>query len=73
MGLAGDLRRVAGMDRRLAEAARMGFSEAVVPAGCGKPPEGIRALESATVNDALRAVLALAGTSPSIPAGKGVR
>ncbi|MCB0931948.1 MAG: DNA repair protein RadA [Mycobacterium sp.] len=73
VGLAGDLRRVAGMDRRLAEAARMGFSEAVVPAGCGKPPEGIRALESATVNDALRAVLALAGTSPSIPAGKGVR
>ena len=33
VGLAGDLRRVTGMDRRLAEAARLGFTSAVVPAG----------------------------------------
>jgi DNA repair protein RadA/Sms len=59
VGLAGDLRRVTGMDRRLAEARRLGFSVAVVPAGCGKPPEGLRTIESTTVNQALRAVLEL--------------
>lgn len=32
VGLAGELRRVPGADRRLAEAARLGFTEAVVPA-----------------------------------------
>ncbi len=32
IGLAGELRRVPGTDRRLAEAARLGFTEAVVPA-----------------------------------------
>ena len=32
VGLAGELRRVPGIDRRLAEAARLGFTEAVVPA-----------------------------------------
>ena len=31
VGLAGELRRVPGIDRRLAEAARLGFTEAVVP------------------------------------------
>lgn len=62
VGLAGDLRRVTGMDRRLAEAARLGFTTAVVPAGCGPTPPGLRTVESATINDALRAVLAVAGT-----------
>ena len=59
VGLAGDLRRVTGMDRRLAEAARLGFSVAVVPVGCGPAPHGLRTIESATVNDALRAVLTI--------------
>lgn len=31
VGLAGELRRVPGLHRRLAEAARLGFTEAVVP------------------------------------------
>jgi DNA repair protein RadA/Sms len=61
VGLAGDLRRVTGMDRRLAEAARLGFTTAVVPVGCGTPPTGLRTLESATINDALRAVLSITG------------
>ncbi len=73
VGLAGDLRRVTGMDRRLAEAARLGFSVAVVPVGCGAPPAGMRIIESATVNDALRAVLALdgRGTAPEPSANGG--
>ncbi|MBA8792740.1 DNA repair protein RadA/Sms [Friedmanniella endophytica] len=40
IGLAGELRRVPGTDRRLAEAARLGFTEAVVPAqGVGSDRE----------------------------------
>jgi DNA repair protein RadA/Sms len=66
VGLAGDLRRVTGMDRRLAEAARLGFTTAVVPAGCGSPPTGLRMRECATINDALRAVLSL--TTAAAPA-----
>lgn len=65
VGLAGDLRRVTGMDRRLAEAARLGFTTAVVPTGCGSPPDGLRTLESATINDALRTVLAITGSPGS--------
>lgn len=61
VGLAGDLRRVAGMGRRLAEAARLGFSLALVPAGCGPGPRGLETREVATINDALRAVLAISG------------
>jgi DNA repair protein RadA/Sms len=45
LGLAGEIRRVSGVQRRLAEAERMGFRRAVVPAGSvpapsGKPAEG---------------------------------
>lgn len=61
VGLAGDLRRVTGMDRRLAEAARLGFTTALVPAGAGSAPRGLRLLESATIGEALRAMVALTG------------
>ena len=59
VGLAGDLRRVTGMDRRLAEAARLGFTTALVPADCGPAPKGLRTLESATIGAALRAMMCL--------------
>ena len=59
VGLAGDLRRVTGMDRRLAEAARLGFTTALVPAGCGTAPKGLRMLESATISEALKAMTSL--------------
>ncbi len=35
VGLAGEIRRVTGLQRRLAEAERMGFRRAIVPAGSG--------------------------------------
>ncbi len=38
IGLAGEIRRVAGIPRRLAEAERMGFRRAVVPVGWGLQP-----------------------------------
>jgi DNA repair protein RadA/Sms len=41
IGLAGEIRRVTGIRRRLAEAGRMGFRRAIVPAGSDlTPPAG---------------------------------
>jgi DNA repair protein RadA/Sms len=38
VGLAGEIRRVTGIQRRIAEAERMGFRRAIVPAGSVSPP-----------------------------------
>ncbi len=54
VGLAGDIRRVTGMDRRLAEAARLGFGCAVVPAGVTSVPAGLRAIPADNIGMALR-------------------
>jgi DNA repair protein RadA/Sms len=43
VGLAGEVRRVSGVQRRLAEAERMGFRRAIVPAGSGGLPRSERA------------------------------
>lgn len=56
VGLAGDLRRVTGMDRRLAEAARLGFSSAVVPPGVTAIPAGLRTIPADNIGAALRAL-----------------
>lgn len=56
VGLAGEVRPVTGAHRRLAEAARLGFTRAVVPPGvlgAGPVPEGLRLLEVATVGEAV--------------------
>jgi DNA repair protein RadA/Sms len=45
IGLAGEVRRVTGVERRLAEAARLGFTHALVPPGSGTGPAGIRITE----------------------------
>jgi len=58
VGLAGEVRRVAGVERRVAEAARLGFGRAVVPAGCDvRAQAGMRVVEVAEVTAAIRAVL----------------
>ncbi|MCT7657932.1 DNA repair protein RadA [Mycobacterium deserti] len=54
VGLAGDLRRVTGMDRRLAEAARLGFTVAIVPPGVKSVPAGLRAISADNIGAALR-------------------
>ncbi|CAN5418750.1 DNA repair protein RadA [soil metagenome] len=66
VGLAGDLRRVTGMDRRLAEAARLGFDTAVVPPGA-KVPKGMHALEVASMSAALKVMLRIAVKPASKP------
>ena len=56
VGLAGDVRRVGGVGRRLAEAARLGFSRALVPAGSGvAAPPGLTVTEVDTLGRALAA------------------
>ncbi|BBY45454.1 DNA repair protein RadA [Mycolicibacterium celeriflavum] len=54
VGLAGDLRGVTGMDRRLAEAARLGFTSAVIPPGVTSVPAGLRAITADDIGSALR-------------------
>jgi DNA repair protein RadA/Sms len=61
VGLSGEVRPVPGVQRRLAEAARLGFTAAIVPVGSGRPPDGMKVLEALDVDTALRAVSALAG------------
>jgi DNA repair protein RadA/Sms len=53
VGLAGDLRQVTGMERRLAEAARLGFTTALVPDGVYTVPKGIYAMHARTIDEAL--------------------
>jgi DNA repair protein RadA/Sms len=62
VGLAGDLRRVSGMDRRLAEAARLGFGCAVVPAGVTAVPAGLRPLPADNIQAALRVLRQISQT-----------
>ena len=57
VGLAGDVRPVVGTARRLAEAARLGFTRAVVPAEAGPVPEGMRVQEVRSVREAIDTVL----------------
>jgi DNA repair protein RadA/Sms len=66
VGLLGELRPVSGLDRRLREAARLGFERAIVPAGGreGSAVEGIQAVPVATLRDALRAALLPGGRGP---------
>ncbi len=59
VSLSGDVRRVSALDRRLAEAARLGFTAALVPAGQAATATGIRALPVATLAEALAQAAAL--------------
>lgn len=55
MGLGGEVRTVASIERRLSEAARLGFTRAVVPASAPDPPKGIVALRVRSLSEALAA------------------
>jgi DNA repair protein RadA/Sms len=62
VGLAGELRRVPGMNQRLAEAARLGFGYAIVPSDRGPVPgpvphvDGLTVLECPDIGSAVRAL-----------------
>lgn len=56
IGLAGEVRRVTGIERRLAEAARLGFTHALVPPESGAAPAGMRLTEVHDVASVLTAI-----------------
>ena len=64
----GELRVVGGLERRLREAARLGFRRAIVPAGRAKLPAipGLDVIAVGTLRDAIRAALAT-GPGPAAP------
>ncbi|MBB5913311.1 DNA repair protein RadA/Sms [Nocardia transvalensis] len=53
VGLAGEVRRVTGLDRRLAEAERLGFTEALVPPGVDSSGITMKVHEVANVREAV--------------------
>lgn len=60
VGLAGELRPTAGVAKRLAEAGRLGFTQAVVPAGsveAGDMPRGLQVHQVQRLADAVRGLI----------------
>jgi DNA repair protein RadA/Sms len=53
VGLGGEIRQVGHIQRRLAEAARLGFGAALLPRLAPDPPVGMRAIRVATVFEAV--------------------
>jgi DNA repair protein RadA/Sms len=74
VGLLGELRPVPGLERRLREAARLGFTRAIVPAAAGRPDragdvEGMAVVRVDTLREAVDAALQpAAGRMASAPA-----
>jgi len=61
VGLAGEVRPVRAVPRRLAEAARLGFHQALVPPGCAPQngdaaPRDLKVTEVATIREAMRGI-----------------
>lgn len=56
VGLAGELRRVPNIERRLAEAARLGYDKAIVPGGTSVRIEGMRVQQPTTLAEAISLV-----------------
>ncbi len=78
VGLLGELRAVSGLERRLREAARLGFTRAIVPRSPSRPPAPVAGMEIVTVGslgDAVRVALAepAAGIAPSSSVAPGTR
>lgn len=61
VGLAGEVRRVASTQRRLAEAARLGVTHAIVPKDSGNHPKGMQVFEVASVREALSTLSRFSG------------
>ena len=65
LGLAGEVRSVPGAARRLAEAARLGFTRALVPPGGPPPPSGLAAVAVRSVTEALSAARGRSDPAPA--------
>jgi DNA repair protein RadA/Sms len=72
VGLAGELRQVPATERRLAEAARLGFRRAVVPQSSPEGPAALELLRAGTLLEAVRLLLGVVPAASSGPrAGSG--
>jgi DNA repair protein RadA/Sms len=72
VGLAGELRQVPATERRLAEAARLGFTRAVVPKSSPAGPVELELLRAGTLLEAVRLLLGVVPAARSGPwAGSG--
>jgi DNA repair protein RadA/Sms len=73
VGLAGELRRIPGLRKRLAEAARLGFTHAIVPSDLGPQPASRPDLTGLTVLDVpdLGQALRVLGLIEETPRPKG--
>jgi DNA repair protein RadA/Sms len=60
IGLAGEVRQVPQVDRRLMESARLGFARALVPASTPEGPWPLGIIRVSTIAEAIRAVESLA-------------
>ena len=67
IGLGGHLRQVAQTQRRLAEAARIGFKRAIVPFSAPEAPPGIETIRVGTLTDALDRLGLLSPSAPRPP------
>lgn len=68
IGLAGDIRRVTGLDKRLGEASRLGFTDAIIPAGSKTNASGIRTYEVSNIAEAIATIGKIATLNQSAPA-----
>jgi DNA repair protein RadA/Sms len=69
LGLAGEVRRVGQLERRLSEAARHGFTRALIPAGVkAVRPSGLDVVEVRTLAEAKAAAF-----SPPITSGRFIK
>jgi len=69
VGLTGEIRRVGAVGRRLAEAARLGFREALVPPGCAPEGTGLKSMRVTEVAD-LRSALQTAARASAEHGGQ---
>jgi DNA repair protein RadA/Sms len=72
VGLLGELRAVGGLERRLREAARLGFTRAIVPRAGGREPvvvPGVEVVITGSLADAIK--LALVDEVLRAGAGRG--
>jgi DNA repair protein RadA/Sms len=69
LGLAGDIRRVTGLERRLGEAARLGFTDAIIPTGSSIKTQGIITHPVSNIGQAVTVMAKLTANSQaeSIP------
>jgi len=74
IGLAGDVRPIGSLERRLAEAHRLGFTEAIIPARALRargpaagPPVGMRIHEVGSIHEAIATAQRLSRTDTSDP------